>query len=218
VTIGSSDSRLIDGAALWCERLTARASNGRPALFCDRDGVIVEEVGYLGKPDDVSVIPAAVSLIRAANDRGIRVVVVTNQSGIGRGYYGWADFAAVQDRIVEELARSGAEIDLVVASAHHEEGRGPFASEGHEWRKPGPGMILLAREKLDVGLPGSLIVGDKLSDLQAGQAAGIGNGLLVRTGHGESAAKDFSRASFDRMKVEIASDAAGALPWLTSLA
>ncbi len=106
-----ADSRLIDGVALWCEALTSRVSNGRPALFCDRDGVIVEEVGYLAKPEDVRLIPAAVSLIRAANEREVRVVVVTNQSGIGRGYFGWADFSAVQDRIIMELARLSAGID-----------------------------------------------------------------------------------------------------------
>lgn len=213
-----SDSRLIDGVALWCESLTPRVSKGRPALFCDRDGVIVEEVGYLGKPEDVRIIPAAASLIRAANDLGIRVVVVTNQSGIARGHYGWDDFRAVQGRIVEELARSGAEIDLVVASAHHEASGGVFAAEAHRWRKPGPGMILLARERLDVDLRGSLIVGDKLSDLEAGHAAGIGNGLLVRTGHGEEAVRNLASASFDRMKVSVAADASGALAWLEAIA
>lgn len=213
-----SDSRLIDGVALWCESLTARVSGGRPALFCDRDGVIVEEVGYLGNPGDVRIIPAAASLIRAANDLRIRVVVVTNQSGIARGHYGWDDFRAVQGRIVEELARSGGEIDLVVASAHHEASGGVFAAEAHRWRKPGPGMILLARERLDVDLRGSLIVGDKLSDLGAGHAAGIGNGLLVRTGHGEEAVRNLASASFDPMKVSVAADASGALAWLEAIA
>lgn len=213
-----SDSRLIDGVALWCEPLTSRVSDGRPALFCDRDGVIVEEVGYLAKPEDVRIIPAAASLIAAANGLGIRVVVVTNQSGIGRGYYGWEEFCAVQRRIVEQLAMSGAGIDLVVASGHHDDGSGVFASEGHKWRKPGPGMILLARERLNIDLQGSLIVGDKLSDLEAGQAAGIGNGVLVRTGHGEDAVKNLAHVSFDRMKVAVAPDAAGARPWLVALA
>ncbi len=211
------DSRLIDGVALWCEAITSRVSDGRPALFCDRDGVIVEEVGYLGKPEDVRIIPSAASLIRAANDRGIRVVVVTNQSGIGRGYYGWADFNAVQDRIVTELARLDAGIDLVIASGHHEDGGGLLASEAHKWRKPGPGMILLAREHLNMNLGESLIVGDKLSDLEAGHAAGIGNGLLVRTGHGEDAVRNLARASFDGMKISVAADASGALPWLEAL-
>lgn len=212
-----ADSRLIDGVALWCEAHTSRVSNGRPALFCDRDGVIVEEVGYLAKPEDVRLIPAAVSLIRAANERGVRVVVVTNQSGIGRGYFGWADFSAVQDRIITELARLNAGIDLVIASGHHEDGGGPLASEVHKWRKPGPGMILLARERLNMNLGGSLIVGDKLSDLEAGHAAGIGNGLLVRTGHGEEAVRKLAGASFGRMKVGVAADASGALAWLESI-
>ena len=212
------DSRLIDGVALWCEHSTSRVSNGRPALFCDRDGVIVEEVGYLGDPKDVRIIPAAASIIAMANKLGIRVVVVTNQSGVGRGYYGWKDFCAVQDRIARDLAECGAEIDLIVASAHHEKSSGVFASEGHRWRKPSPGMILLAQERLGADLPQSLIVGDKLSDLAAGQAAGIGNGLLVRTGHGEDAVQNLSAASFDRMQVSVAPDAAGALPWLEALA
>lgn len=212
------DSRLIDGVALWCEHSTSRVSNGRPALFCDRDGVIVEEVGYLGKPEDVRIIPAAAALVRTANTLGIRVIVVTNQGGIGMGYYGWDGFCAVQDRIARDLAECGAEIDLIVASAHHEKASGVFASEGHRWRKPSPGMILLAQERLGADLPRSLIVGDKLSDLAAGQAAGIGNGLLVRTGHGEDAVQNLSAAAFDRMHVSVAPDVAGALPWLEALA
>lgn len=208
---------VVDGIGLWCQRLTTRMSAGCPALFCDRDGVIVEEVNYLGNPKDVRLISTAASVIRAANRLGVSVVIVTNQSGIGRGYYGWRDFCNVQDRISQELAKVNATIDLVLACAYHREARGEFRLDDHKWRKPNPGMMLEAERLLKVNLTKSLIVGDRLSDLQAGSAAGIGRGLLVRTGYGAEEARRLPHVGLTSMQVDLADDISGAELWLNGL-
>ena len=100
---------------LWEQRLRLVRDTARPALFMDRDGVINVDTGYLGDPADVRVNAWAAELIRFANAHELPVVVVTNQSGVGRGYYTWQDFWRVQQRIVFDLAAAGARLDLVLA-------------------------------------------------------------------------------------------------------
>src|SRR5271169_1443065 len=92
----------LNSEGVWCEILTPTA-RGRPALFLDRDGAIVEETEYLRRVEDVIMIKGAAQVIAAANKRGVAVVMVTNQAGIGRGYYGWAEFKAVQNVIISAL-------------------------------------------------------------------------------------------------------------------
>src|SRR5262245_61929462 len=106
---GSAEHPL-DSEGVWCQ-IIRRPTPGRPALFLDRDGAVVEETGYLCRVDDIVVIPGAAEVIAAANQRSIAVIMVTNQSGIGRGYYGWAEFKSVQDAIIASLAIEGAKID-----------------------------------------------------------------------------------------------------------
>src|SRR5271155_4273592 len=123
----------LNADGVWCEILTPTLP-GRPALFLDRDGAVVEETEYLCRVEDIVVIPGAATVIDAANKRGIPVVVVTNQAGIGRGYYGWAEFGAVQNAIASALAAAGARIDAVYACPHHPEGQGAFAHPNHPAR------------------------------------------------------------------------------------
>lgn len=156
----------------------------RPALFLDRDGVINEDVGYLQYPEDVRLLPGAAATIATANRLGIPVVVVTNQGGIGLGYFGWAGFAAVQERLLDLLAPGGAIIDGVFASPYHPRGLGGYAHPDHPSRKPNPGMFLAAAEWLALDLSRSWIVGDHGRDLEAGKRAGLAGGLHVLTGHG----------------------------------
>lgn len=176
---------LIDDKGLWAQRGPARATQ-RAALFLDRDGVIVEEIGYLRRVEDVRLIPGAASAIARANAQGIPVVVITNQSGIARGLYGWDEFAAVQEAIAMALADNDAQLDLVLACGYHDIGQGPLAVSDHAWRKPNPGMFLKARDMLGLRLDRSLIVGDRVADLEAGRRAGLLRGVLVRTGYGHS--------------------------------
>lgn len=184
------DLRLPPGAAVDAEHVwtqtfaAARAPTPRPALFLDRDGVIVEEVAYLSRPEDVRMVPGAAETIALANRLNVAVVVVTNQSGIGRGLYGWAEFAAVQARILAELAAVGAAVDAVFACPHHDDGFPPYDRADHEARKPNPGMLLRAARMLPLDLGRSWIVGDRVGDIAAGRNAGIAGGLHVATGYG----------------------------------
>jgi D-glycero-D-manno-heptose 1,7-bisphosphate phosphatase len=155
-----------------------------PAVFLDRDGVILQEVDYLHRPGDVRLLPGAAAAIAAANDRAVPVVVVTNQSGIGRGYYGWNAFEAVLAAMFDLLAREGAVIDAVFACPFHRDALPPYDRADHPGRKPAPGMLQRAARQLNLDLPRSWIVGDTAADIGAGRAAGLAGGVHVLTGHG----------------------------------
>jgi len=153
------------------------------AVFIDRDGTLNEEVGYLHRPEDVVLIPGAAEGLARLNARGIPVIVVTNQAGIGRGYYDQAAFEAVMARVAELLRPCGARMDGVYAASHHPKGLGEFAHPDHPDRKPNPGMLLRAAEEHGLDLARSWMVGDKEIDLGAGRNAGC-RVALVRTGYG----------------------------------
>ena len=155
----------------------------KPAVFLDRDGTLNEEVDYLSDPEALALIPGAGAAVARLNARGIPVVVVTNQSGIGRGKYGWTEFAAVMARMADLLALEGARIDAVYASPHHELGLGEYGVVDHPDRKPNPGMLLRGAEEHGLDLARSWMVGDKAIDLEAGRRAGC-RVALVRTGYG----------------------------------
>jgi len=173
----------IDSEQVWCQ-VVVPIELGRPALFLDRDGAMIVEENYLSDPEKVILIDGTVETIIAANQRNIAVVVVTNQSGIARGYFGWDIFAAVQERLLELLTKNGAKINAVYASPFHKSGNEPYRHPSHPSRKPNPGMLLRARDELGIDLPRSWIVGDKAGDLKAGLNAGLAGGLHVLTGHG----------------------------------
>ena len=174
----------------------------KPAVFLDRDGTLNEEVGYLSRPEDLRLLPGAAAAVARLNARGIPVVIVTNQSGIGRGYYGWQEFEAVMGRMRELLAREGARVDAVYAAPHHERGEGGYAVADHPDRKPNPGMLQRAAEEHQLDLARSWMIGDKAIDVEAGRRAGC-RACLVRTGYGS--AEDAGGADL------VAGDLAGAV-------
>jgi D-glycero-D-manno-heptose 1,7-bisphosphate phosphatase len=189
----------LNAEGLWCEILT-RIAPGRPALFLDRDGAVVEETDYLCRVEDISMIPGAAAAIAAANKHGVAVVMVTNQAGIGRGYYGWAEFQAVQKAIISALAAEGARIDAVYACPHHHDGKGSYAHPDHPARKPNPGMLLQAASDLALDLEKSWLVGDKASDVEAAKRAGLSGALQVATGYGNAERQHgaaFATATFE---------------------
>jgi D-glycero-D-manno-heptose 1,7-bisphosphate phosphatase len=179
MTISPSPTIGVDEICEWQLREVAPA---RAALFLDRDGVIVDEVNYLHKPEDVRVLGGAAELIASANALGIPVVVVTNQAGIGRGYYGWPEFTAVQQAI--DAALAPAAVDAVFACPFHADGKPPYDVPDHPDRKPNPGMLLRAERLLGIDLAASWFVGDTAADVEAAARAGLAGAVHVLTGHG----------------------------------
>jgi D-glycero-D-manno-heptose 1,7-bisphosphate phosphatase len=178
-------SARLDHELVWVEVFAEPGRfSGRPALFLDRDGAVIEEKHYLSDPDQVVLENGAAAVVRRCNEADIAAVIVTNQSGIARGYYGWDAFAAVQDRLIALLAAEGARVDAVFACGHHKNGVGDYQHPDHPARKPNPGMLLRARDLLGVDLASSWIVGDRAADMTAGRNAGLAGGLHVLTGHG----------------------------------
>lgn len=205
---------VLDAEAIWCQVIGLPAAASRAALFLDRDGVIVEEIGYLHRAADVRLISGAAELIRIANRRGVPVVMVTNQAGIGRGYYGWQEFEEVQAALASELLRHGAHFDAAYACPYHPQGQGAYR-RAHDARKPGPGMLLRAAAALHLDLPASCLIGDKAADLQAARSAGVRRGILVLTGHGQDhcqAAVELNGGDFQVAVVSSILDAAPYLP------
>lgn len=177
---GTAAPRPLAEPGLWVERMGDRVFPPHlPALFLDRDGTINVDTDYPSDPAEIELRPQMLPAIAAANRAGIPVVVVTNQSGIARGYFGWSVFAAVNGRVLDLLGEEGVFVDMVLACAYHESGVGPLAIPDHPMRKPNPGMLVEAGKRLALDLQRSLIVGDKLADMQAGQRAGLARGWLV---------------------------------------
>lgn len=153
----------------------------RPALFLDRDGVINVEKNYVHRIEDVEFVDGIVTLCKAAKKAGLSIVVVTNQAGIGRGFYTEGQFWTLMAWMKDRLAEQGVVIDAVYFCPFHPEyGVGEYKQESFD-RKPNPGMILRARADLNIDLAASCLVGDKASDIAAAQTAGIGTTVLLNS-------------------------------------
>lgn len=156
---------------------------GKRAVFLDRDGTINVEVQYLSRVEDFEFIPGVPWSLKRLREAGFLLVVVTNQSGIGRGYYDEADLHAIHDHMHAELAGYGISIDACYFCPHHpEHGVGDYRQDC-ACRKPLPGMLQQAALDLDIDLSRSYMVGDKLADVEAGLNAGC-TPVMVRTGYG----------------------------------
>lgn len=153
----------------------------RHALLLDKDGVINVNHGYVCTPERTDFIGGIFDLCRAATRHGWLNVVVTNQAGIGRGYYTEQAFKAYMDWVRAEFHRNDARLDAVYYCPHHPvHGQGAYLRDC-DCRKPKPGMILTAQRELDLDLGGSMLVGDSASDAEAGRAAGVGRIVLLGT-------------------------------------
>ena len=179
------------------------------ALFLDCDGVINRDSGYTHRWEDFVFIDGIFDLSRAACERGYRLMVVTNQAGIGRGLYAEKEFLSLTERMCERFAEEGAMIDKVYYDpTHPEHGIGEYRRIS-PMRKPNPGMLLAAADEFGLSLPHSILIGDKISDLQAGIAAKVGCNLLYR-----GAASADEDASAVRLATAVLHDLRDAVPYL----
>jgi D-glycero-D-manno-heptose 1,7-bisphosphate phosphatase len=176
------------------------------AIFLDRDGTINVERHYLSKPEQFELLPGIGPALRRLADGGFRLIVVTNQSGIGRGYYSESDLHAVNARMTELLGPFGISFDRIyyAPEAPDQPSRG---------RKPSPAFLFDARDEFGVDIASSYMVGDKLIDVEAGQNAGCAASLLVRTGYGaETERNEVARLS----RAIVVDDLAAAADWILS--
>ncbi len=161
-------------------------STQRTAVFLDRDGTINEEVEFLTNPADLHLIPGAGTAIRKLNASGIVTCVISNQSGIARGFLSEEDLVPIHAKLTGDLAAEGATLDRFYICPHHPtEGNPPYKKDC-DCRKPKPGMLLLGKQEFDLNLEECFVVGDRLVDINAGKAVHATT-ILVRTGYGKTA-------------------------------
>jgi len=174
------------------------------AVFFDRDGTIIEEVNYLSKIEQVKILSNSPSAIKLLNENGFLVIIITNQSGLAREYFSVEDLENVNKHLKNELLKSNAKIDAIYYCPHHPD-------DDCECRKPRIGLIKKAEEEMNIDLRSSFLVGDKISDVQAGLNAGL-KSILVLTGYGKE-----ERTKLDDMNLKvdfIASDILSAVLWI----
>ena len=153
--------------------------NINKALFLDRDGVINRDFGYVFKPENLEILDGIIPLCQKAQNLGYKLIIVTNQSGIGRGYYTEEDFWNFMEAIFVEFAKFNVKFDAVYFSPHHPESKIEKYKKGEEFRKPNAGMILQAQKDFNLNLEKSVLIGDKPTDIQAGMKAGVGRNVLI---------------------------------------
>jgi len=182
-----TDKARIDNSidATWHERAVPHpflsGTGLRPAAFFDRDGVINIDHGYVHTADRLDLIEGAAATLRRCRDAGFLVFVVTNQSGIARGYFNETALVGFHDHLRVMLAEQGATIDDIRYCPHHRDAVVPAYQRACDWRKPGPGMILDLARAWQVDLSRSFLIGDKTTDMEAATAAGI-TGYLFDSG------------------------------------
>jgi D-glycero-D-manno-heptose 1,7-bisphosphate phosphatase len=176
------------------------------AVFLDRDGALIEEKHYLHKPEEVEIFPGVAAALKRLQDAGFKLFIVTNQSGVGRGYYSLADVENVHRHLTAELARDGVHFEkiYVAPEAPDQPSRG---------RKPSPQFLFDARDEFSADLAASYMIGDKLIDVECGWNAGVKHSILVRTGYG---AKQEREHAAQLGRAIIVDDLAAAADWILS--
>ena len=174
------------------------------AVFLDRDGTLIAEKSYLCKPEDVEIFPSTPTGLKQLGDAGFKLFIVSNQSGVGRGYFTLADVERVNEHLCRELARDGVHFEkiYIAPEAPGKPGRG---------RKPSPQFLFDARDEFGLDLAQSFVIGDKLIDLECGWNAGAKKSILVRTGYGA----ELERSEPDELKrAVVVDDLKGAAEWI----
>ena len=182
----------------------------RPAVFLDRDGTLIEELGYLDRLDRVAFFPYSIDAVRLLNRAGLAVVVVTNQAGVARGLLPESFVHDTHRYISEKLAAGGAHVDRYYYCPHHSDAAVDAYRIRCDCRKPEPGMLRRAAADLDLDVARSFSVGDRWHDVAAGRAVGA-RGVLVRTGHGQ---RDETVAASTPGDVTVADNLIEAVAWI----
>ena len=195
---------------MCADREKGSVMEARPAVFLDRDGVINEERNYVFKIDEFHFMDGVFAACRTFMDAGYLLVIITNQAGIARGYYTEDDYQDLTDWMLSEFRQQGILIKNVYHCPHHPVfGVGKYRRDC-DCRKPGPGMILEAARDHVLDLGRSILVGDKMTDIEAGRAAGIGCCILVSSGHPlDNTDSEIADGVFDNLQdvaIALASD------------
>ena len=148
-------------------------------MFLDRDGTVVVHVDYARSAAEIELLPGAGEAIREFRRRGYLVVLITNQSGIGRGYFTQSDLESMHDKLCHDLAEHEAKLDAIYHCPHLPADLMPPGQTPCDCRKPNPGMLRRAAEELGIDLAQSFMIGDAASDIESGKAAGCRTGLLA---------------------------------------
>ncbi len=174
------------------------------AVFLDRDGTLIAEKNYLHRPEDVDIFPGAGAALKRLADAGFKLVIVTNQSGIGRGYFTLAEVERVNEHLANEFARDGVRFEKIYIAPE-------APDQPSRSRKPSPQFLSDARDEFDLNLAESFMVGDKLIDLECGWNAGVKKSILVRTGYG----KEVERDEADKIsRAVVVDDLRGVAEWI----
>ena len=187
-------------------------SGGLPAAFLDRDGTIIEDPGYLRDPEDIRFIPGAIDALRALQQAGYRLVVLTNQSGVARGLLTETDVRRVNERLTTLLAEAGVRPDGIYYCPHHPDYGPPEYRRDCDCRKPRPGMIHRAARDLGLNPRRSVVIGDHVSDAALAQAFPGMVGIMLRTGHGAEQWQKIQDGVL-RMPEHVADDLSSAVEW-----
>ena len=174
------------------------------AIFLDRDGTLIAEKNYLSRPEDVKIFPATPAGLKRLVDAGFKLFIISNQSGIGRGYFTLADVESVNQHLCRELAVSGVHFEKIYIAPEKPD-------EPSHGRKPSPQFLFDARDEFGLNLADSFMIGDKLSDLECGWNAGVKKSILVRTGYGA----ELERESLEKIsQAVVVDDLVGAAEWI----
>ena len=177
------------------------------AVFLDRDGTLIEERNYLHRPEDVAIFPGAPAALRRLQGAGFLLFLMTNQSGVGRGYFTLADVERVHAHLSAELAKAGVGFTKIYVAPE-------APDQPSRYRKPSPQALFDARDEFGVDLARSFVIGDKLIDLECGWNAGTQRSLLVRTGYGAALEREV-KAKLARVVVE--DDLVAAADWILAV-
>jgi D-glycero-D-manno-heptose 1,7-bisphosphate phosphatase len=181
-----------------------------PVVFLDRDGTLIEDVGYLDRVERLMIYPWSIEAVRLLNRAGFHVVIITNQAGVARGFFKEAFLAEVHGEIRSRFRAGGARLDGFYYCPHHPDAPIEEYRQLCDCRKPAPGLVRKASEELSLDLARSFVVGDRWLDVRLGRAVGA-RSILVRTGYGRS---EEANGPSDLQADHVAENLVEAVSWI----